>query len=76
MSRTPNLLAAAAVAFALAAFVATSVLWPQAAEFDDPDPALKAYALLAGATLLVPATVCWVGSVVVARLNELVSRRS
>ncbi len=76
MSRTPNLLAAAAAAFALAAFVVTSILWPQTAEFDDPAPALKAYALLAGATLLVPATVCWVGSGVVARLDELVNRRS
>ncbi len=76
MSRTPNLLAAAAAAFVIAAFVVTSIQWPQTADLDDPDPALKAYALLAGASLLVPATVCWVGSVVGARLNELVSRRS
>ncbi len=68
-----NTLAAAAVAFVIAAIGATATLWPDAAGYDDPDPALKAYALLAGASLLVPATVCWAASVVTTRLDTLVA---
>jgi hypothetical protein len=73
-SHASNSLAAVATLFVVAAIFATTVLWPDTAEFDDPDPAAKTFAVLAGATLLVPAVVCWVGSVVVARLDTLVTR--
>ncbi len=68
-----NALAAAAVALVIAAIFTTTVLWPDTGELDAPDPALKAYALLAGASLLVPATSCWVGSVSTTRLDTLVA---
>ncbi len=78
MSRSSNLLAAAAVAFLVAAIFATTLMWPDTGSLDDvgPDRALQAYALITGALLLVPAAVCWVGSVIVARLDALAARKS
>ncbi len=72
----PTAFATAAAAFLVAAIAATAALWPDTStSYDDPDPALKAYALLAGASLLVPATVCWVGAVVAAKLEALVKQK-
>ncbi len=68
-----NTVAAAAVAVVFAAVFTPPILWPDTGELDDPDPALKAYALLAGASLLVPATICWAGSVITTRLDTLVA---
>ncbi len=73
----PTAFATAAAAFVIAAIAATATLWPEtAASYHEPDPALKAYALLAGASLPVPAAVCWVGAVVTAKLETLAKQKS